>query len=215
MTAESLKDGLKIQKEIMGDAFPQAAMDNTTPLTRAYQELLVSFTFGEVWKRDTFSRAERSLVTVLGREPTVEEIAEVLTDVDPGEVQALKRSARVPISLEKPVGEEEGAEFGHFIADEQAESPYEQSLAILAKEALREALENLSFRERRVLELRYGLDGEQPRTLDEVGRTFNVTRERIRQIENRSLNKLQHLPVSQQLRNDADINSGFLPRVPR
>jgi 4-carboxymuconolactone decarboxylase len=63
VTAESLKDGLKIQKEIMGDAFPQAAMDNTTPLTRAYQELLVSFTFGEVWKRDTFSRAERSLVT--------------------------------------------------------------------------------------------------------------------------------------------------------
>jgi RNA polymerase primary sigma factor len=168
-----------------------------------------------VEKLNKISRAERSLVTALGRDPTVDEIAEVLTDVDPAEVQALKRSARVPISLEKPVGEEDGAEFGHFLADEQAESPYEQSLAILAKEALREALENLSFRERRVLELRYGLDGEHPRTLDEVGRTFNVTRERIRQIENRSLNKLQHLPVSQQLRNDADINSGFVPRHPR
>ncbi|HEX3832271.1 MAG TPA: sigma factor-like helix-turn-helix DNA-binding protein, partial [Solirubrobacteraceae bacterium] len=70
-------------------------------------------------------------------------------------------------------------------------------------------------RERRVLELRYGLGGEQPRTLDEVGRTFNVTRERIRQIENRSLNKLQQLPVSQQLRNDAEINSGFVPPQPR
>ncbi len=164
-----------------------------------------------VEKLNKISRAERSLVTTLGREPTADEIAEVLADVDPEEVQALKRTARVPISLEKPVGDEEGAEFGHFIADEQAESPYEQALETVAKEALKAALENLSFRERRVLELRYGLGGEQPRTLDEVGRTFNVTRERIRQIENRSLNKLQHLPISQQLRNDAEINSGFVP----
>jgi RNA polymerase primary sigma factor len=168
-----------------------------------------------VEKLNKISRAERSLVTTLGHEPTAEEIAAVLTDVDPEEVQKLKRSARVPISLEKPVGDEDGAEFGHFIADEQAESPYELALETVAKEALGAALDNLSFRERRVLELRYGLGGEQPRTLDEVGRTFNVTRERIRQIENRSLNKLQHLPVSQQLRNDAEINSGFVPPHPR
>src|SRR5205823_3428705 len=81
---------------------------------------------------------------------------------------------------------EEESEFGQFIADERAESPYERAAEILTKEALREALENLSYRERRVLELRYGLGGEHPRTLDEVGRTFNVTRERIRQIENQS-----------------------------
>jgi RNA polymerase primary sigma factor len=168
-----------------------------------------------VEKLNKISRAERNLVTVLGREPTVEEIAAVLTDVGPDEVQALKRSARAPISLEKPVGEEEGAEFGHFIADEQAESPYESAVEISAKEALGAALANLSFRERRVLELRYGLAGEQPRTLDEVGRTFNVTRERIRQIENRSLNKLQQLPVSQQLRNDAEIDSGYVAQYPR
>jgi RNA polymerase primary sigma factor len=168
-----------------------------------------------VEKLNKISRAERSLVTTLGREPTAEEIAGLLSDVDPDEVQALKRSARAPISLEKPVGDEDGAEFGHFIADEQAESPYELALETAAKEALGAALNNLSFRERRVLELRYGLGGERPRTLDEVGRTFNVTRERIRQIENRSLSKLQHLPVSQQLRNDAEINSGFVPPLPR
>ena len=83
---------------------------------------------------------------------------------------------------------------------ERAESPYERAAEILTKEALREALENLSYRERRVLELRYGLGGEHPRTLDEVGRTFNVTRERIRQIENLSLKKLQQLGEAQKLR---------------
>jgi RNA polymerase primary sigma factor len=105
------------------------------------------------------------------------------------------------------VGDEEGSEFGQFIADEQAESPYDRAVEILTQEALREALENLSYRERRVLELRYGLGGEHPRTLDEVGRTFNVTRERIRQIENQSLKKLQNLREAQQLRNDLDIAS--------
>jgi RNA polymerase primary sigma factor len=158
-----------------------------------------------VEKLNKIARVERSLVTALGREPTAEEIAEVLTGVDPEEVQALKRSARAPISLEKPIGDEDGAEFGHLIADEHAESPYELALDAFAREALRAALENLSYRERRVLELRFGLDGTHPRTLDEVGRTFNVTRERIRQIENRSLNKLQHLPESQQLRADAEM----------
>ena len=91
-------------------------------------------------------------------------------------------------------------EFGQFIADEQAESPYERAVEILTKEALREALENLSYRERRVLELRYGLGGEHPRTLDEVGRTFNVTRERIRQIEAKALRKLRHPSRSEKLR---------------
>src|SRR2546423_733738 len=118
-------------------------------------------------------------------------------------VESIKRSAQAPASLEQPVGVEEESEFGQFIADERAESPYERAAEILTKEALREALENLSYRERRVLELRYGLGGEHPRTLDEVGRTFNVTRERIRQIENQSLKKLQSLAEAQKLRDVA------------
>ncbi len=143
-----------------------------------------------VEKLNKIGRAERKLVTELGREPTPDEIAEV-TGIDPEEVDQIKRSAQAPVSLEKPVGDEEESEFGQFIADEKAESPFERAADLLTKEALREALENLSYRERRVLELRYGLGGEHPRTLDEVGRTFNVTRERIRQIENQSLKKLQ------------------------
>ena len=139
-----------------------------------------------VEKLNKIGRAERKLVTGLGREPTTEEIAEV-TGIEPDEVDSIKRFAQVPISLEKPVGDEEQSEFGQFIADEHAESPYERAVEILTHEALRKALENLGYRERRVLELRYGLGGEHPRTLDEVGRKFNVTRERIRQIENHSL----------------------------
>src|SRR3984885_12583112 len=138
----------------------------------------------------------------IGRAPTPEEIADV-TGIEPDEVDSIKRSAQAPVSLEKPVGDEEESEFGQFIADERAESPYERAAEILTKEALREALENLSYRERRVLELRYGLGGEHPRTLDEVGRTFNVTRERIRQIENQSLKKLQSLAEAQKLRDVA------------
>jgi RNA polymerase primary sigma factor len=155
-----------------------------------------------VEKLNKIGRAERKLVTELGREPTAEEIAEA-TGIDPEEVDSIKRSAQAPVSLEKPVGDEEESEFGQFIADERAESPYERAAEILTKEALREALENLSYRERRVLELRYGLGGEHPRTLDEVGRTFNVTRERIRQIENQSLKKLQSLAEAQKLRDVA------------
>ena len=132
-----------------------------------------------------------------------------MTGIEPDEVESIKRSAQAPISLEKPVGDEEQSEFGQFIADEQAESPYERAVEILTNEALREALENLCYRERRVLELRYGLGGEHPRTLDEVGRTFNVTRERIRQIENQSLKKLQNLREAQKLRDDVEIASGY------
>jgi RNA polymerase primary sigma factor len=155
-----------------------------------------------VEKLNKIGRAERKLVTELGREPTPDEIAEV-TGIDPEEVDQIKRSAQAPVSLEKPVGDEEESEFGQFIADEKAESPFDRAADLLTQEALREALENLSYRERRVLELRYGLGGEHPRTLDEVGRTFNVTRERIRQIENQSLKKLQSLAEAQKLRDVA------------
>jgi RNA polymerase primary sigma factor len=152
-----------------------------------------------VEKLNRIGRVERKLVTELGREPTPEEIGEV-TGIEPEEVDSIKRSAQAPVSLEKPLGDEEESEFGQFIADERAESPFERAAELLTKEALKEALENLSYRERRVLELRYGLGGEHPRTLDEVGRTFNVTRERIRQIENQSLKKLQTLAEAQKLR---------------
>jgi RNA polymerase primary sigma factor len=161
-----------------------------------------------VEKLNSIGRAERKLVTELGREPTAEEIAEV-TGIEPDEVEAIMRSAQAPISLEKPVGDEEQSEFGQLIADEQAESPYERAVEVLTNEALGEALESLSYRERRVLELRYGLGDQQPRTLDEVGRAFKVTRERIRQIEHQSLKKLQNLEQAQQLRGDVDIASGY------
>jgi RNA polymerase primary sigma factor len=156
-----------------------------------------------VEKLNKIGRAERMLVTALGREPTAEEIAEV-TGIDPEEVDSIKHSAQTPISLEKPVGDEEASEFGQFIADERAESPYERAVEILTNEALRDALENLSYRERRVLELRFGLGGEHPRTLDEVGRAFHVTRERIRQIEHQSLEKLRSLREAQKLRDDVE-----------
>ncbi len=164
-----------------------------------------------VEKLNEISRAERSLTPALGREPTAEDIADA-TGIEPDEVEAIKLSARAPISLEKPVGDEEQSEFGQFIADDQAESPYERAVKILTNEALRDALENLSYRERRVLELRYGLGGEPSCTLDEVGRTFTVTRERIRQIENQSLKKLQNLREAQQLR-DGETASGIAPRT--
>ena len=152
-----------------------------------------------VEKLNKISGAERKFVSELGREPTAEEIAEV-TGLEPEEVESIKRSAQAPVSLERPVGDEEDSEFGQFIADERAESPYDLAAEILTKEALREALQCLSYRERRVLELRYGLGGENPRTLDEVGRTFNVTRERVRQIETHSLKRLQTLAEAQKLR---------------
>jgi RNA polymerase primary sigma factor len=157
-----------------------------------------------VEKLNRIGRAERKLLTGLGRDPTAEEIADV-TGLEPEEIESIKRSGQTPISLEKPVGGEEQAEFGQFIADDHAESPYERAAEILTNEALRETLENLSYRERRVLELRYGLGDEHPRTLNEVARTFNVTRERIRQIEHLSLKKLYNLSETQNLRDDAQI----------
>jgi len=157
-----------------------------------------------VEKLNQIGRAERKLVTGLGREPTAEEIAEV-TGLEPDQVESIRRSGQAPISLEKPLGDEDQSEFGQLIADEHAESPYERAVETLTREALREALQNLSYRERRVLELRYGLGGEHPRSLEQLARTFNVTRERIRQIEHLSLKKLQSLGEAQRLRDDAEI----------
>jgi RNA polymerase primary sigma factor len=155
-----------------------------------------------VEKLNKIGRVERKLVGELGREPTSAEIAlELELDVD--EVEQIRRSSQAPVSLEKPVGDDEESEFGAFLADDTAAPPDEAADTTLRKETLKRVLSALSARERRVLEMRYGLDGNHPRTLDEVGRTFNVTRERVRQIENQSLKKLQALAESQKLRDVA------------
>jgi len=152
-----------------------------------------------VEKLNKIMRTERKLRAERGREPSSGEIA-VELELTLDEVDQIRRSAQTPVSLEKPVGDDEESEFGHFITDELAPLPDELAEDVLRREALTKILGTLSERERRVLELRYGLNGEQPRTLDEVGRTFQVTRERIRQIENQSLKKLRALADSQKLR---------------
>ena len=152
-----------------------------------------------VEKLNKIVRSERKLRAELLREPTTAEIAKDL-DLTLDEVEHIRRSAQTPVSLEKPVGDEEESEFGHFLTDDTAPLPEEEAEVAMRREALRAILDTLSQRERRVLELRYGLDGEQPRTLDEVGRTFNVTRERIRQIENQCLKKLRALADAAKLR---------------
>jgi RNA polymerase primary sigma factor len=155
-----------------------------------------------VEKLNKIVRSERKLRAELGREPSALEIA-IDLDLDPDEVEQIRRSSQAPVSLEKPVGDEEESEFGHFLTDETEPQPDEVAETQLRKTALARVLRTLSTRERRVLELRYGLNGEHPRTLDEVGRTFNVTRERIRQIENQCLKKLRALADSQTLRDVA------------
>jgi RNA polymerase primary sigma factor len=152
-----------------------------------------------VEKLNKIGRTERKLVTELGREPSDEEIAREL-DLSPQEVEHVRRSAQTPVSLEKPVGEEDDSELGHFIADDSMLSPEDATNNVIREEILGRVLKMLSYRERRILEMRYGLSGEQPRTLDEVGKTFNVTRERVRQIENQSLKKLQAMAESQKLK---------------
>jgi RNA polymerase primary sigma factor len=155
-----------------------------------------------VEKLNKIVRYERKLRAELGREPTAAEIGLEL-ELTPAEVETIRRSSQTPVSLEKPVGDEEESEFGHFITDENQPLPDEMAETNMRREALEKILGTLSARERRVLELRYGLDGQHPRTLDEVGRTFNVTRERIRQIENQSLKKLRALAAANALRDVA------------
>ena len=142
---------------------------------------------------------ERQLVQRLGREPSPEEIAEEL-EITTAEVREILRMSQLPISLEKPIGEEEDSSLGDFVEDEAAESPYDTAQLMLRREDVVNALNALPRREREVIELRYGLLGGEPRTLEEVGRAFGVTRERIRQIENNTLKKLEHLPEAQALR---------------
>ncbi len=152
-----------------------------------------------VEKLNKVVHVERQLVQTLGREPTPNEIAREL-ECTAREVRDIQRMAQQPVSLEKPIGEEEESELGDFVEDETAESPFEQASENLRRENVRKALEALPQREREVIEMRFGLTGARPYTLEEVGRAFNVTRERIRQIENHTLKKLESLPEAQRLR---------------
>jgi RNA polymerase primary sigma factor len=142
---------------------------------------------------------ERQLVQRLGREPRPEEIAEEL-EMTTEEVREILRMAQHPVSLEKPIGEEEDSELGDFVEDENTETPDEAASLTLRRSDIENALNALPERERQVIELRFGLTGGQPCTLEEVGKAFGVTRERIRQIENNTLKKLEGLPEAQALR---------------
>ena len=152
-----------------------------------------------VEKLNRVAQTERQLVQKLGREPEPAEIAEEL-ELTVREVREIQRVAQQPISLEKPVGEEEDSELGDFVADDDAVSPLESAEEAMQRQDVRRALEALPERERQVIELRFGLTGMEPLTLEEVGRAFGVTRERIRQIETNTLKKLKQLPEAQRLR---------------
>jgi len=152
-----------------------------------------------VEKLNKVSHAERQLIQELGREPTPAEIAAEL-EYPIAEVREVQRMAQQPISLEKPVGEEEDSALADFVEDIGAESPFEIASETLRRESVGRVLAILPRREREVIEMRYGITGGRSRTLEEVGRAFNITRERVRQIENRTLKKLQTLPEAQLLR---------------
>jgi len=152
-----------------------------------------------VEKLNRVTHVERQLVQRMGREPEPAEIAEELK-ITIREVRDILRVAQMPISLEKPVGDEEESELGDFVADDRTEEPFDTATERLQREDIQKALDALPERERQVIELRYGLRGHEPLTLEEVGRAFGVTRERIRQIENNTLKKLKQLPEAQRLR---------------
>jgi RNA polymerase primary sigma factor len=152
-----------------------------------------------VEKLNRVAHVERQLVQRLGREPEPAEIAAELR-WSVRDVRDILRVAQLPVSLEKPIGDEDESELGDFVADDGVSEPFEEASEHLQREGIRKALDALPERERQVIELRYGLSGMEPLTLEEVGRAFGVTRERIRQIENNTLKKLKRLPEAQMLR---------------
>ena len=148
-------------------------------------------------------RTSRHLVQEKGREPTPEEIAEEM-DISVEKVRQVFRIAQEPLSLETPVGEEEDSQLGDFIEDKEAKSPINEAAFTMLKDRIREVLRTLTEREAKVIRLRFGIEDGYPRTLEEVGTEFQVTRERIRQIEAKALKKLRHPVRSQQLRGFMD-----------
>ena len=146
------------------------------------------------------TRIQRQLIQDLGREPTAEEVSEAMNgELTPKRIREIQRIAMEPVSLETPIGEEDDSHLGDFIEDKESESPVEYTTRQLLKEELYSILKDLSDREERVIRLRYGLDDNRPRTLEEVGREFGVTRERIRQIEAKAIKKLRHPTRSKKL----------------
>jgi RNA polymerase primary sigma factor len=144
-------------------------------------------------------RVQRQLLQDLGREPSPEEIAEEM-DLTPEKVREILKIAQEPVSLETPIGEEDDSHLGDFIEDAEAQSPSEHAAYELLKEQLEDVLDTLTDREENVLRLRFGLDDGRTRTLEEVGKVFGVTRERIRQIEAKALRKLRHPSRSKRLK---------------
>ncbi|MEK4874229.1 RNA polymerase sigma factor RpoD [Bacillus sp. FSL W8-0102] len=144
-------------------------------------------------------RVQRQLLQDLGREPTPEEIGEEM-DLSPEKVREILKIAQEPVSLETPIGEEDDSHLGDFIEDHEATSPSEHAAYELLKEQLEDVLDTLTDREENVLRLRFGLDDGRTRTLEEVGKVFGVTRERIRQIEAKALRKLRHPSRSKRLK---------------
>ena len=148
-------------------------------------------------------RVQRQMIQELEREPTIEELAEKV-GLSPERVRDIHRISQDPLSLNSPVGEEDDSDLGDFIEDQQAEAPAEAAARSMLTDAVLEALGELSERERAVVRLRFGLEDGQARTLEEVGKEFGVTRERIRQIESKTLAKLRHPQRSQKLRDYLD-----------
>jgi RNA polymerase primary sigma factor len=147
-------------------------------------------------------RCEGVLRAELQRNPTAAEIAKEVA-LPLKEVEQILRTAQTPVSLQTPVGDEEDGELGHLVADKELPLPEDAAESVSRTAALKACLDSLDNRQRRMLELRYGLDGGRPRTLEEIGLVFNVTRERVRQIENHSLKKLAALAEAEQLRESA------------
>ena len=148
-------------------------------------------------------RTQRQLLQSLGREPSPEEIAKEM-DLPVDRVREIMKISQDPVSLETPIGEEEDSHLGDFIQDDHVEGPVDAATFTLLHEQLMEVLETLTDREQKVLRLRFGLDDGRPRTLEEVGKEFNVTRERIRQIEAKALRKLRHPSRSKKLKDYLD-----------
>ena len=152
------------------------------------------------------TRIQRQLVQDLGREPSAEEIAEKMGNISPEKVREIQKIALEPVSLETPIGEEDDSHLGDFIEDKEATSPDEYANNQLLKDEINNVLKGLTEREEKVLRLRFGLLDGRTRTLEEVGKEFNVTRERIRQIEAKALRKLKHPTRSKRLRDFVDKN---------
>lgn len=149
------------------------------------------------------NKYQRQLTQELGREPTAEEISEKMNgELSPERIREILRISLEPVSLESPIGEEDDSHLGDFVEDKESISPTDYTSKAMIKEALYDVMSNLTEREERVLKLRYGLDDNKPRTLEEVGKEFGVTRERIRQIEAKAIKKLKH-PTKQKKLDDS------------